>query len=59
MLLSVALATAYCIVRYAIEWSNQIIPAVIIGTMMIASLSLTPMIYGPPPRKSAIDYEVE
>ena len=59
MLLSVALATIYCIVRYAIEWSNQIIPATIILAMMIASLSLTPMIYGPPPRKSSINYEVE
>ena len=59
MLLSVALATVYCVVRYAIEWSNQLIPATIILVMMVASLSLTPMIYGPPPRKSSINYEVE
>ena len=59
MLLSVALATVYCMVRYAIEWSNQLIPAAIILVMMVASLSLTPMIYGPPPRKSSINYEVE
>ena len=59
MLLSVALATVYCIVRYAIQWDNGLIPAAIIGAMMIASLSLTPMIYGPPPRESKIDYELE
>ena len=59
MLLSVALATVYCIVRYAIEWSNVLIPISIIGAMIVASLSLTPIIYGPPPRKSAINYEVE
>ena len=59
MLLSVALATVYCIVRYAIQWDNGLIPATIIGAMMLASLSLTPMIYGPPPRESKIDYELE
>ena len=59
MLLSVALATVYCIVRYAIQWDNGLIPATIIGVMMLASLSLTPMIYGPPPRESKIDYELE
>ena len=59
MLLSVALATVYSVVRYAIQWDNGLIPATIIGAMMLASLSLTPMIYGPPPRESKIDYELE
>ena len=58
MILSVTLATAYCVVRYAIEWSNNVIPMAIIATMMVASLSLTPLIYGPPP-KSQPDFELE
>ena len=58
MILSVTLATAYCVVRYAIEWSNNLIPMAIIATMMVASLSLTPLIYGPPPN-SPPDFELE
>lgn len=52
MLLSVALATVYCVVRYAIDWPNQMVPAVIIVSMMIGSLALTPMIYGSPPTET-------
>ena len=46
MLLSVALATVYCVVRYAIDWPNEMIKWGIIIVMMISSLSLLPMIYG-------------
>ena len=59
MLLSVFLATIYCVVRYAIEWSNNWIPMVIIVVMMVASLSLTPMIYGPPPSRPYNPPEME
>ena len=55
---NVTLATAYCVVRYAIEWSNNLIPMAIIATMMVASLSPTPLIYGPPPN-SPPDFELE
>ena len=58
MILTVTLATAYCVVRYAIEWSNDIIPMAIIAAMMLASVSLTPMIYGPAPN-SPPDFELE
>ena len=58
MILTVTLATAYCVVRYAIEWSNDVIPMAIIAAMMLASLALTPMIYGPAP-SSLPDFELE
>ena len=58
MILTVTLATAYCVVRYAIEWSNDVIPMAIIAGMMLLSVSLTPMIYGPPP-SSPPDFELE
>ena len=58
MILTVTLATAYCVVRYAIEWSNDVIPMAIIAAMMLASLALTPMIYGPAP-SSPPDFELE
>mgnify|MGYP001171781896 FL=1 len=59
MILSVFLATIYCVVRYAIEWSNNFIPMVIIVIMMVASLSLTPMIYGPAPSRPYNPPEME
>jgi len=58
MILSVTLATAYCVVRYAIEWSNEFIPMAIIAIMILASLSLTPLVYGPRPN-SPPDFELE
>ena len=58
MLLSVALATVYAVVRYAVDWPNEMVKWVIIGAMMIASLSLLPSIYGNAPTESA-HYEAE
>ncbi len=45
MILTLLLATVYCVVRYAIEWSNNIIPMLIITVLIIGSLSLTPLVY--------------
>ena len=45
MILTLLLSTVYCVVRYAIVWSNPIIPFVIITLLIIGSLSLTPMVY--------------
>ena len=45
MILTLLLATVYCVVRYAIEWSNDIIPMLIITVLIIGSLSLTPLVY--------------
>lgn len=45
MILTLLLATVYCVVRYAIEWSNDIIPMLIITVLTIGSLSLTPLVY--------------
>jgi Na+/H+ antiporter NhaD/arsenite permease-like protein len=58
MLLSVALATVYCVVRYAIDWPNEMIKWGIIIVMMISSLSLLPMIYGSGATEGA-HYEAE
>ena len=58
MLLSVALATVYCVVRYAVDWPNEMIKWAIIIVMMIASLSLLPMIYGSGATEGA-HYEAE
>ena len=45
MILTLLLATVYSVVRYAIEWSNDIIPMLIITVLVIGSLSLTPLVY--------------
>lgn len=45
MILTLLLATVYSVVRYAIEWSNDIIPMAIITVLIIGSLSLTPLVY--------------
>ena len=58
MLLSVALATVYAVVRYAVDWPNETVKWVIIVAMMIASLSLLPSIYGNAPTEGA-HYEAE
>ena len=58
MILSVALATVYCVVRYAIDWPSEMIKWGIIIGMMIASLSLLPMIYGSGASEGA-HYEAE
>jgi Na+/H+ antiporter NhaD/arsenite permease-like protein len=58
MLLSVALATVYAVVRYAVDWPNEMVKWVIIAAMMIASLSLLPSIYGNAPTEGA-HYEAE
>ena len=52
MILTLLTSTVYVVVRYAINWENSfnplgnLAPVLIIGTMMIASLSLTPHVYG-------------
>ena len=52
MILTLLTSTVYVVVRYAINWENSfnplgnLAPVFIIGTMMIASLSLTPYVYG-------------
>jgi Na+/H+ antiporter NhaD/arsenite permease-like protein len=46
MILTIMTSTVYVIVRYAIEWESNIIPFIIIGGMMAASLLCTPIIYG-------------
>lgn len=58
MLLSVALATVYCVVRYAVDWPNEMIKWIIIVVMMVASLSLLPAIYGKAPSEGG-HYEAE
>ena len=45
MILTLLLATVYCVVRYAIEWPNDIIPMAIIAVLIAGSLSLTPLVY--------------
>ena len=45
MILTLLLATVYSVVRYAIEWPNDIIPMVIITMLILGSLSLTPLVY--------------
>ena len=45
MILTLLLSTVYAVVRYAIEWSNPIIPFVIIALLVIGSLCLTPIVY--------------
>ena len=45
MILTLLLATIYCVVRYAIEWPNDMIPMAIITLLIIGSLSLTPLVY--------------
>ena len=52
MILTLLTSTVYVVVRYAVNWENSfnplgnLAPVIIIGTMMIASLSLTPHVYG-------------
>ena len=45
MILTLLLATVYSVVRYAIEWPNDIIPMAIIAVLIAGSLSLTPLVY--------------
>ena len=45
MILTLLLSTVYCVVRYAIEWENPIIPFVIITILIVGSLCLTPIVY--------------
>jgi Na+/H+ antiporter NhaD/arsenite permease-like protein len=45
MILTLFLATVYCVVRYAIEWPNDMIPMAIITVLIIGSLGLTPLVY--------------
>lgn len=45
MLLTLLLSTVYAVVRYAMEWSSQMYPMIIITLLIIGSLSLTPLVY--------------
>ena len=45
MILTLLISTVYCVVRYAIEWSNPAIPVAIITLLIVGSLSLTPLVY--------------
>jgi Na+/H+ antiporter NhaD/arsenite permease-like protein len=45
MLLTLVISTVYCVVRYAITWSNDAYPFIIIALLIIGSLSLTPIVY--------------
>ena len=46
MLLTLFISTIYCVIRYAMDWPSQYIPAALILILAIASLSFTPMVYG-------------
>ncbi|RJU84468.1 MAG: hypothetical protein DWB93_01500 [Candidatus Poseidoniales archaeon] len=48
MILTLFISTIYCVIRYAMEWSSNLIPAVLILILTIASLSLSPMVYKDP-----------
>jgi len=45
MLLTLFISTIYCVIRYAMDWPSQYIPAALILILAIASLSFTPMVY--------------
>lgn len=45
MIFTVLIATVYCVVRYTITWPSDIYPIVIISSMAILSLALTPFVY--------------
>ena len=52
MILTLFTSTVYVVVRYAIDWEDTLLPtgsltpAIIIGFMMVASLSIMPHVYG-------------
>ena len=52
MILTLLTSTVYVVVRYAIDWEDTLLPtgsltpAIIIGFMMVASLSTLPHVYG-------------
>ena len=48
MILTLLISTVYCVIRYAMEWSSNLIPAALILVLAIASLSLSPMVYKDP-----------
>jgi Na+/H+ antiporter NhaD/arsenite permease-like protein len=45
MILTLFIATIYCVIRYAMDWPSNFIPAMLILILAIGSLSLSPMIY--------------
>ena len=45
MLLTLVISTIYCVVRYAITWSNDAYWVIIVALLIIGSLSLTPIVY--------------
>ena len=52
MILTLLTSTVYVVVRYAVDWEDTLLPtgsltpAIIIGFMMVASLSILPHVYG-------------
>ena len=52
MILTLLTSTVYVVVRYAVDWEDTLLPtgsltpAIIIGFMMVASLSMLPHVYG-------------
>jgi Na+/H+ antiporter NhaD/arsenite permease-like protein len=48
MILTLFISTIYCVIRYAMEWPSNLIPAALILVLTIASLSLSPMVYKDP-----------
>ena len=48
MILTLFISTIYCVIRYAMEWSSNLIPAALILVLTIASFSLSPMVYKDP-----------
>jgi hypothetical protein len=45
MILTLFIATIYCVIRYAMDWPSNFIPAMLILILAIGSLSLSPMVY--------------
>ncbi len=45
MIFTVMIATVYCLVRYTINWPSNAYPIIIISSMAIISVALTPYVY--------------
>ena len=53
MIFTVMIATVYCLVRYTINWPSNVYPIIIISSMAIISVALTPYVY----RDSSVNNE--
>lgn len=45
MIMTLAISTVYCVIRYTIEWSTPMIPFALITILIVGSLSLSPLVY--------------